>query len=306
MMCVASDGYIIDATGLYFSDYHNNDAQILKKMLQDPDSIMGTLVKDDALVLDRGFRDAKNAVINHGLKFYMPELLKKNVKQFTSEQANKSRQVTHVRCIVEQVNGRIKQFHRFFDHVIPAKYFPKLNRLFQLCCSMLNAFSPPLFVETDFHVAIAERIVANLHKENDLQKRVEELGLCRKTKPWIRADEDCLLEFPALSYDEIKLITLGTFQLDNGDGYNRQHLDVNGYKYLLHKELPGLIQVQLHSRFRRKIIHHTFVQFTEHGTGPDSIEGYYCTCQSGARTLGCCSHVAAVSNKIFGSHDVIA
>jgi hypothetical protein len=41
-------------------------------------------------------------------------------KQYTTEEANKSRLITKVRWVVESANGRIKQW-RFLDKVVPNK-----------------------------------------------------------------------------------------------------------------------------------------------------------------------------------------
>lgn len=38
----------------------------------------------------------------------------------------------------------------------------------------------------------------------------------------------------------------------------------------------------------------TFVEYDDKNNGYHSILGYYCNCQVGTRTIGCCSHVASV------------
>src|SRR5437016_1026434 len=111
---------------------------------------MGILEEEDCFVLDRGFQDAIENCENLGIKTNMPNLLKKNQKQFTTLQANQSREVTMVRWIVEAVNGRIKKKFKFFDNVVPATYIPKLNSLFRIGCAIINAFCPPIFTDSDF------------------------------------------------------------------------------------------------------------------------------------------------------------
>lgn len=77
MMVVCPDGYIVEATGLFYGDCGNNDANVLKKMLTERNSIMVILEDGDVLILDRGFRDAIEEAESQGLSAYMPELLKK-------------------------------------------------------------------------------------------------------------------------------------------------------------------------------------------------------------------------------------
>jgi len=40
--------------------------------------------------------------------------------------------------------------------------------------------------------------------------------------------------------------------------------------------------------------HHIFVLMDKAKTGRDSATEYYCTCESDARTIGCCSHIMIV------------
>lgn len=63
----------------------------------------------------------------------------------------------------------------------------------------------------------------------------------------------------------------------------------------------GFLHVRVYSRFRNMTKHEIFIAFNldveENEDGNVQrvpIEGYYCTCKSGARTLGTCAHVASV------------
>jgi hypothetical protein len=303
MMTICPDGYIIGSDAMYFADGNNNDAKILLRMMREPpigNSIMSILQKGDALILDRGFQEAIASVVSNGFKAFMPSLLDKTIKQkaFTTEQANKSRQTTLLRGTVERANGRVKLMFRFFDHVVPARYMNILGKLFQVSISIINAFSPPLFTEREFHVNVAEKVAQRLNMSNDLQEMIETTGLARTRVQWQLVDEDSALDFPEMTLDDIMLITLGPYHVEMGARYNHQHIGRgNGYKYYVHVQLPGLIQIKLQSRHQNGVKHKLWIEYTPHMNGPDSICGYYCTCPSGARTLGCCSHVASVSCK---------
>lgn len=48
------------------------------------------------------------------------------------------------------------------------------------------------------------------------------------------------------------------------------------------------------SRFRSTKNHHIFVLVDKSKSGRDSIVEYFCTCETGSRTVGCCSHVMTV------------
>lgn len=297
MMIVAPDGYIVNASGLYFSDGKNNDAKILEHMWRKVDNIITIFQQRDCLILDRGFRDVIEIIESSGVETVSPPFLKKDQKQFTAAEANASRRVTKLRWVVGSINSRLKLRFRFFQETIPVSYFKKLDKFLQVAVSIINAFSPPLFTETEFHEKIAEIINNHTSTTNKLQKKVERLGLHRKSQvSWMDADEDSSLDFPDLTMEDLKLLTLGEFQLEQGKMYNKGHIqEAMGYNFQVHKDLQGLIRVRFDSRFMNSKHHQVWIEFKENQNGRNAIIGHFCQCKSGARTLGCCSHVAAVS-----------
>ncbi|CAG7729383.1 unnamed protein product [Allacma fusca] len=75
-------------------------------------------------------------------------------------------------------------------------------------------------------------------------------------------DVEDLVDFPRLTIDDLEKVTVGVYQIKIG---------------------------------KRKGIEHTlWVQYRPGGEGAGSITGWYCKCQSGARTLGYCAHVVSV------------
>lgn len=55
-----------------------------------------------------------------------------------------------------------------------------------------------------------------------------------------------------------------------------------------------MILLEIQSRHSKAIEHRTYVKFKPNKHSVDGIEGWYCTCKDGARTVGCCSHVASL------------
>lgn len=56
-----------------------------------------------------------------------------------------------IRWLVEAVNGRFKNKFQFLQSVIKNSYLLHLNSCFRLACALINAFSPPSFVESVAH-----------------------------------------------------------------------------------------------------------------------------------------------------------
>lgn len=73
------------------------------------------------------------------------------------------------------------------------------------------------------------------------------------------------------------------------------------FNFKMRLDEPGLMRFETYSRFSRGTRHKTWIQFPEAWEVDEVVDleaqpitGYYCDCKSGARTVGCCSHVAAV------------
>ena len=57
---------------------------------------------------------------------------------------------------------------------------------------------------------------------------------------------------------------------------------------------PLLVKAYMDSRFRASKSHHIFILVDHSKVGRDSIMEYFCTCEAGKRTVGCCSHVMTI------------
>lgn len=115
--------------------------------------------------------------------------------------------------------------------------------------------------------------------------------------------------FPELTREDLKLISLGTYHINNAVSYYAHHIRDNDNEFLIFicpndirdqfvKKLNidnissnlNLILAQIDSRFKAGVCHNTVVLYDVTLEGSDSIIGYYCFCQVGSRTVGCCSH----------------
>ena len=83
MIITATDGYIVDTIGPFFSDTHHNDANIMKHLLlANINGFLNWYDTNDVIVVDRGFRDSEKTMKRLGLNVAMPEFLngKKQVR----------------------------------------------------------------------------------------------------------------------------------------------------------------------------------------------------------------------------------
>lgn len=304
MMVVMPNGRILFADGLYFADYQNSDSEILEDMLSKQGGFSAFIKPGDHLIVDRGFQNViKKLRRQHKLHAHMPTLAKKSGQkskfQFSAKDANATRKVTCVRCVVEMVNGRIKNVFRFFDQVIPARYYVKncqnkLGAFFQIACATLNAYFPPLFEDSPKHIKVLESAERQSNSNNTLQTDVHKRKLYREPGRWSSANEESVPNFPRLSEEDLFGITSGCYQINNAAEYTRDHLQLNGnYQFLVHVERDDLLRARIQSRYSKNATHDVWIEYSP-SDKENRIVRYYCTCKVGARTFGCCSHIASI------------
>lgn len=307
MSVVLPDGYVLDVIGPFYSDGHNNDAGMTKKILDDEGFGLLNWMKSNSnqvIVVDRGFRNVLPDLENLGIQAHMPSIdVGKN--QPTTQSANNSRLVTKVRWVVEAYHGRFKKF-RFFDNRQPTAHLQVLRECLRSTTAALNAFRPPIFdtiTDQEYHQKIADRMWAiKSGPENPLFELVEKGAYSSRGKKWEgkEADETALGEpdimtnfptFPKLEQSVIEEeVTFGTYQLKQARHYTDEHMEETGrFELFLHQRAAGLLRGRLQSRHKSSTKYFVWVQ---HDT--TKITGWYCQCKAGMRTLGCCAHVATI------------
>lgn len=117
---------------------------------------------------------------------------------------------------------------------------------------------------------------------------VEAKQLPKRGKVWQKADEMTLADFPKLSEEQLRELTLGVYQLRLSSSYMQEHLDGNCDIYF-YAEKPYLLCVKMQSRHVSSRQYMLWIRYTHVG-----IEAWYCLCRAGARVVGMCSHVSAI------------
>ena len=94
---------------------------------------------------------------------------------------------------------------------------------------------------------------------------------------------------------DLKILFSGTYQLKQAISYLAEmlvkNIDLNVSYY---KEHENLIKILVRSRHINKKTYKCYVEYKPNYIGYASIQRYCCECPNGKRTVGCCSHVAAV------------
>jgi hypothetical protein len=146
MVIVTTTGYILSIIGPFFADGRNNDASILRNILDtNTDGIRDWLLEGDIFILDRGFRDVIGSLENDGFEIQSPSFLPKTEKQLPTYDANHSRLVTKIRWAVECVNGRLKSW-KYFDKVVPNSDVHNIQSYLLIVAALCNCYPLHLFM----------------------------------------------------------------------------------------------------------------------------------------------------------------
>ncbi|CAF3025401.1 unnamed protein product, partial [Rotaria sp. Silwood2] len=288
MLITTTTGYIVAAYGPYLSDSSNNDAAMQKDILiNNKDGILNWIAEHDIVVVDRGFRDSTGMMRALGLDVCMPDFLNGR-RRFDALEANRSRFISKIRWVVESANGRVKHF-KWLNQTIQNSTIPQVRDYLQIACALVNAYRAPVISSSSNDDRIAVQMLTCLHEPNLLRLRLN-----NEILHWSNNDSSDLVGFPILTLDQIRLITVGVFQLKQARSYSEEHCsttDLNNYAEFplqICQTDPQLIRILFQSRHSKRKTYYTYVQFTK-----DEIQNSCCDCPSGDRKVGVCSHRAA-------------
>ncbi|GAB1860852.1 SWIM-type domain-containing protein [Camponotus japonicus] len=271
-----------------------NDAEILRSLLQDSNALCKLLKENDIIVLDRGFRDVKDELELKKIRVLMPALKGKR-KQLTTKESNESRYVTKIRWAVEAVHGIIKQKYRLLDHKLDNKMLPKIGTYFRIASFLNNQFGKRLQSDAEFSSEIIKRMRVRKAVENTLAAEAEEKGWLRKKLVFQSISSEDILDFPDMTITDLTILFTGTYQLSQAVSYLAEMIDTDGQvKVQYVKEQSNVLKLQVPSRHINRKMYRCFLKYKPNSVGISGLLEYACDCANGSRTVGCCSHIAAI------------
>lgn len=254
-------------------------------------------------MVDRGYRDAIPLLQRLGIDHKMPALLEHRQRQLPTQEANDSRIVTKNRWVVEARNGHLRSVFKFLAQTINLQHAKNLNGFYRIAGAILNRYHPLIQMQ-DADAQLAREMIQRSTSVNVVQARVEIDNLQRRNGQWRRLNYRDVADFPILDLDYLKDLTVGIYQINLAPSYIQDNLLRNNdeeFQIDQHINEPGFLRIRLYSRFRNATRHQIFISYeidnrdeNAADNANNSINGYYCTCQSGARTLDTCTHVASI------------
>lgn len=142
---------------------------------------------------------------------------------------------------------------------------------------------------------VLELIKKQINIENTLAIEAIEGRWSRRKVPFRKLTSDEIQDFPDLTEDDLKIFFTGTYQLHQAICYLAEMMNEQeeiNLSYL--RETPEIIKVEVQSRHIARQTYNCYINYRPNTYGYKNILRWYCQCANGMRTIGCCSHVAAV------------
>ncbi|CAF1146735.1 unnamed protein product, partial [Brachionus calyciflorus] len=144
---------------------------------------------------------------------------------------------------------------------------------------MVNSFYSRLFSDNDNNVEIVTNMKKKLSCSNELEVFVRDNKFQKKSL-FVRLESCYLAE-----------------HLNNG----KYEIRVNKDNDLISNS--KFLYANIQSRHSMAIKYKVFVKFVPNINEVSAIEGWYCTCKSGMRRVGCCSHIAKKCSESENEYD---
>ncbi|XP_058804597.1 uncharacterized protein LOC131674731 [Phymastichus coffea] len=289
-----TDGYIVDVLGPFSAK--DNDAKILEQLLTENDDLKNLMCKaGDVFVLDRGFRDVLQLLENMKYRVLMPSLKKQGEKQLTAEAANNSRRVTMIRWVVEAVHGAVAQKYKIFHQQLDNRFLVEASLYCKVVCFLINEFGKRLVSRASTNEDILNQVISKHGTENTLAEDVATGRWSRRTSEFTKLSSSDVDDFPEMTENDLITLFTGTYQLQQSISYLAEMIDDNNEMTVqFHKDVENILKLRVRSRHIEKKTYNCYIDYKPNSIGCGGIQRYYCECANGMRTIGCCSHVAAV------------
>ena len=115
-------------------------------------------------------------------------------------------------------------------------------------------------------------------------------------------------EFPQLTLEELRSLTLGQYQLRQARSYFAEHVKNSGaYWVQVYRHQgpisrstgltaidPMLMRGRIQSRHHNSTKYWIYISIDRSKCGVEAVSAHSCSCPNGRRTVGCCAHITTV------------
>ena len=171
----------------------------------------------------------------------------------------------------------------------------KVGTLFQIASFLHNELEERLKSDEEFASEILKRMRVKKNLENILATEVEEKGSLRKKVIFRNITCDDISDFPKLTEKEFKIFFTGSYQVSQAASYLAEMIDKDGQINMQYvKDQTNVLRVQVQSRHISKKLYKCFIKYEPNSVGMSGLLEYVCDWADRIRSVGCCSHIAAI------------
>lgn len=220
--------------------------------------------------------------------------------------------MTACRYIVEARNAHMKSVWKIFNKVWVTIEIPSLMNDYRIEAAIINHYYPKIESNKNDAFEIASQMNNRNKDDNEFGKIINSSSFQTRVKRFERKSPDTI-QFPTISKEELKEITLGNYQIKLIAPYLTEHL--KKYEELQLFECPGELVNEffsklvnrtqtdslkiylindMSSRFVKREKYRVYLLVDTKQKGSKAIMGYTCSCKHGNRVVGCCGHIIAV------------
>jgi len=127
-------------------------------------------------------------------------------------------------------------------------------------------------------------MLARVGMPNLMQSLVQAHSLLTRRVIWREIDDTAIANFPRLTESDLRLLTVGVYQVREALSYTAEHLSQEGmYQLFYHTEdqFKEVLFIKIQSRHHTGTSHKLFVHYIEGRDDVSGIAGWYCQCPAG-------------------------
>lgn len=226
----------------------------------------------------------------------MPALKGKRPSLSTAE-ANESRYVTKLRWVLEAIHGILEKKYKLLHQQLDNKLLPTAGAYCKIACFLNNRYGKRLYSDEDEELKnlIIQRMLNSSKEENTLAKEAETARWSRRSTTTTKITSQEILDFPKMTERDLKIFFSGTYQLGQAVCYLAELMDdCNEINLEYIRMKPNIIKALIRSRHINKKTYKCYIEYKPESIGYNGILRHSCDCANGLRTVGSCSHVAAI------------
>ena len=133
------------------------------------------------------------------------------------------------------------------------------------------------------------------NNNNTLAEEVDKNGWQRKKLPFETILSTDLIDFPDMTEKDLKLLFTDSYQYKQAISYLAEMMDESdNITIQFVRDKTNILKAQVQSRHIGRKVYRCFIEYKPNTIGWSGVSRYSCECANGLRTVGCCSHVAAI------------